>query len=77
MHQIRVHMASIGNPIIWDKAYWDKKINSFMMRQYGLSRQALHAWKIDFFHYTKNKNMEITARFKKDLVDFIAKIETK
>ncbi len=75
MHQIRVHMASIGNPIIWDKSYWDKKMNSFMMRQYGLSRQALHAWKIEFFHYAKNKNMEITASLKKDLAQFITNIQ--
>ncbi|QFR38727.1 RluA family pseudouridine synthase [Candidatus Gracilibacteria bacterium 28_42_T64] len=75
MHQIRVHMASIGNPIIGDKSYGDKKMNSFMMRQYGLSRQALHAWKIEFFHYAKNKNMEITASLKKDLAQFITNIQ--
>ena len=43
MHQIRVHMASLGNPILWDKAYWDKKLNSFFERNYWLKRQALHA----------------------------------
>ena len=75
MHQIRVHMASLGNPVIWDKAYGDKKLNSFLMKQYWLTRQALHAWKIDFFHYARNKNMEITAKLKKDLVDFITNIQ--
>jgi 23S rRNA pseudouridine955/2504/2580 synthase len=75
MHQIRVHLASLWNPILWDKTYWDKKLNSFFERNYGLNRQALHAWNIDFFHYTRNKNMQLTARIKDDLVDFLKKIK--
>ena len=71
MHQIRVHMASLWNPIIWDKTYWDKKLNSFFERNYGLKRQALHAWKIEFFHYTMDKVMKLEAIIKKDLSEFI------
>jgi RluA family pseudouridine synthase len=77
MHQIRVHMASIGNPIIWDKAYGDKKINSYLERNFWLRRQALHAWKIEFFHYGRQKKMKLEARVKKDLVDFIWNISSK
>ena len=76
MHQIRVHLSSLWNPIIWDKNYWDKKLNAYFAKHYGLSRQALHAWKIRFFHYTRNKQIELTARMKKDLVDFIQKIQS-
>ena len=76
MHQIRVHMASIWNPIIWDKTYWDKKLNSFFERNYGLKRQALHSRKIEFFHYTREKTMELEARIKDDLIDFIDKINS-
>ncbi len=75
MHQIRVHMASIWNPIIWDKTYWDKKLNSFFERNYWLKRHALHAWKIEFFHYNKNKTMKFEARIKDDLIYFIKKIK--
>ena len=75
MHQIRVHLASIWNPILWDKAYWDKKINSFLERNYWLSRQMLHAWKIEFHHYTRKKVMKIEARIKKDMKDFLKKIK--
>jgi len=74
MHQIRVHMASLWNPILWDKAYWDKRINSFLERNYWLSRQALHAWKIEFFHYGRNKVMKLEARIKLDLLNFINNI---
>jgi len=75
MHQIRVHMASLGNPILWDKAYWDKKLNSFFERNFWLKRQALHAWKIEFFHYGRERLLNLEARIKKDLVDFINKIK--
>lgn len=74
MHQIRVHMAALWNPIVGDKTYWDKKLNAFIERNYGLARQALHAWKIGFFHYWKNKSVTHTARLKKDFEDFLAKI---
>lgn len=75
MHQIRVHMQALGNPLLGDKAYGDKKLNAYFARNFGLTRQALHAWKIDFFHYGRNKNMQLTARIKRDLVDFISKIK--
>jgi 23S rRNA-/tRNA-specific pseudouridylate synthase len=75
MHQIRVHMASLGNPILWDKAYWDKRLNSFFERNFWLKRQALHAWKIEFFHYGRDKIMKLEARLKEDLVEFINKIK--
>jgi 23S rRNA-/tRNA-specific pseudouridylate synthase len=75
MHQIRVHLASLWNPIIWDNTYWDKKINAFISKNYNLNRQALHAWKIKFFHYWRNKEMELVSNIKKDLKDFIEKID--
>ena len=75
MHQIRVHLASIWNPVLWDKIYWDKKNNSFLSKKYWLNRQALHAWKVKFFHYWIDKQIELSAILKKDLVDFIEEIK--
>jgi 23S rRNA pseudouridine955/2504/2580 synthase len=75
MHQIRVHMASIWNPIVWDKAYWDKKINSFLKNNFWLTRQALHAWKIEFFHYGRDKEFSLEAIIKPDMQEFIEKIK--
>jgi 23S rRNA pseudouridine1911/1915/1917 synthase len=74
MHQIRVHFSHIWNPILWDKTYWNKKLNSFFERNYGLKRQALHAHKIEFFHYPRDKKMKLEARIKKDLKDFVSKL---
>lgn len=74
MHQIRVHLASIWCPIVWDNKYWNKKLNSYISKNYSLYRQALHAWKIEFNHPIKNKKMRLEAHLKKDLVEFINKL---
>lgn len=42
-HQIRVHLASIGHPIVGDKLYGGKK-----KAPLGLKRQFLHAKTIEF-----------------------------
>jgi len=74
MHQIRVHMASLGNPILWDKSYWDKRLNSYFSRNYWLQRQALHASKIKFFHYGLDKKMKLKAEIKDDIKTFLKNI---
>ena len=45
-HQIRVHLKSIGNPIIGDKLYADKKAKE-IASILGLDRQFLHAESIE------------------------------
>lgn len=75
MHQIRVHLASLWNPILWDKIYGDKKLNAFFANNFWLTRQALHSWKMRFFHYERKKQISLEARIKEDLVNFLEKIK--
>ena len=70
-------MASIWNPIVWDKLYWDLQKNAFLAKNFWLQRQALHAWKISFFHYGRNKEMKLEAKIKEDLVEFVEKLQKK
>ena len=43
-HQIRVHMAYIGCPVLGDGKYGDNRIN----KKYGVTVQALHSYKLTF-----------------------------
>jgi len=54
-HQIRVHMASIGHPLLGDEVYGAGK-NAF-----HLQGQTLHAYTLGFRHPTRGTYVEVTA----------------
>lgn len=60
-HQIRVHMAYLGHPVLGDEKYGSKG---------NFPRQALHSYHLKFRHPTSGKEMEFTA----DLPDDMKKI---
>lgn len=47
-HQIRAHLSWLGNPIIGDPKYGDKKSNSYFINKYGVQNQLLVAYKLVF-----------------------------
>lgn len=47
-HQIRAHLASLGFPIIGDYKYGDRKENDRLKKEFGLSHQLLHAYRMEF-----------------------------
>ncbi|GAG05084.1 unnamed protein product, partial [marine sediment metagenome] len=56
-HQIRVHLAYIGHPIIADQVY-GSRFSSKIAKKIGLKRQFLHATKLVFTHPVTEKVME-------------------
>jgi 23S rRNA-/tRNA-specific pseudouridylate synthase len=46
-HQIRVHLAAVGHPILGDRAYGGAGEDA---RRIGLERPFLHAWRLSFAH---------------------------
>lgn len=71
-HQIRVHLAHQGHPIIGDRAYGDKSINSFLRRWYGIDRQFLHARSLSFLHPKTKKRLTIEAPYSLDIESFLS-----
>lgn len=47
-HQIRVHAAHIGHPVVGDDKYGDPGINKRLREQVGLGRLFLHAASLEF-----------------------------
>lgn len=71
-HQIRVHLSSIGFPIIWDTTYGKEKANK-QAKELWLERQFLHAYKLDFSIFWENYSFEW--KLKPDLEKFLDKIK--
>lgn len=46
-HQIRLHMAGMGHPIIGDRKYGDNKVNDAYRRRYGVRSQLLYACRLE------------------------------
>lgn len=47
-HQIRLHLSSIGHPVLGDYKYGDRRYNDFYKKEYGISSQLLHAGRLEF-----------------------------
>ena len=63
-HQIRVHMAYIGHPIVGDGLYNEHKTAL-------INRQALHAYKLEFNHPITNEKVCIVSELPEDMVNII------
>lgn len=64
-HQIRVHLASIGYPVVGDAKYGDFKVNKEVREKYKFENQFLTAYKLTFknlkghLSYLSGKSFEV------------------
>jgi len=72
MHQIRVHLASIGHPILGDNAYGNKALNREFQLRGEAARQMLHARELVFTHPKTRKKMVVTAPIPADMQTIIS-----
>ena len=67
-HQIRVHMAYIGHPVVGDEVFGPKKV---ITQTQG---QCLHARKIGFIHPVSGEYMEFNSELPEYFSGFLAKL---
>lgn len=70
-HQIRVHMASIGHPLLGDQVYGPAKVPFS-----GLQGQTLHAGVLGIIHPSTGEYMEFTAPLPSYFEAILKKLET-
>lgn len=60
MHQIRVHLAHEGFPVLGDMLYGNAKSNRLLFKDLKIKKQFLHCWKYSFFDMFANKTREFS-----------------
>ena len=69
-HQIRVHLASQGHPIVGDDKYGDFEWNKVLQKQ-GLRRMFLHAWRLQFNHPASDERVALQADLPTELQQYV------
>jgi 23S rRNA pseudouridine955/2504/2580 synthase len=73
-HQIRVHLASQGYPIIGDDKYGDFEWNK-RLAALGMKRMFLHAWRLQFVHPQTGRSETVEAGLPPELQHFIDHVQ--
>ncbi len=84
-HQIRVHLAALGCPVVGDKIYGpdeelhargsDGTLTEDDFRLLEMPRHALHAWRMEFAHPISGARLEITAPLPSDMERFLTGLD--
>ena len=69
-HQIRVHMAEIGHPVVGDMVYSNGK------NEFGVEGQMLHAKQLEFKHPITQKEIKLIAPLPKYFEEILGQLET-
>jgi 23S rRNA pseudouridine1911/1915/1917 synthase len=71
-HQVRVHFASIGHPLLGDPAYGrTPKSLRPVLERLGFARQALHAAELGFVHPITGENIRFSSDYPQDMAELI------
>jgi 23S rRNA pseudouridine1911/1915/1917 synthase len=78
-HQIRVHMASLGHPVVGDTLYGASsaivpRAEFARLPRLTLSRNFLHAAELEFAHPVSNERVTLVSNLPADLKDFMAQL---
>jgi 23S rRNA pseudouridine1911/1915/1917 synthase len=73
-HQIRVHFASIGHPVLGDRTYGLKTMIESSGKKICFPRQMLHAEFLGFTHPATGKRLEFSSRLPEDMEEKIREL---
>jgi 23S rRNA pseudouridine1911/1915/1917 synthase len=72
-HQIRVHMASIGHPLIGDPVYGrPREAHKALLKDLGFTRQALHAGTLGFIHPISGEALNFLSPIPSDIQQLLS-----
>lgn len=69
-HQIRVHAAHLGHPLLGDDKYGDFELNKSLAKR-GLKRMFLHAARIELDHPLTGQRLSLEASLPAELAGFL------
>ncbi len=74
-HQVRVHMASIGHPLLGDQVYGRPRPAHWpVLETLGFRRQALHAARLGFMHPMNNIALSFDSEMPADMRELMAQL---
>ncbi|WP_232805696.1 RluA family pseudouridine synthase [Glycomyces xiaoerkulensis] len=73
-HQIRVHFAALGHPLIGDTTYGADPV---LAEKLGLARQWLHAYRLEFVHPGTGATVAFESDYPEDLAGALARLRAE
>ena len=75
-HQIRVHLAAIGHPLLGDRLYGGPtRLILGQRNSLFIQRQMLHAHKVAFYHPLEDRRLEFTAPVPEDMSEVLKSLK--
>lgn len=74
-HQVRVHMAHIGAPLVGDTLYQDRRRSPLDLLN-DFPRQALHAYSLGFIHPISQEPLYFSQDIPPDMSGLVSQLET-
>jgi len=74
-HQVRVHMASLGHPLVGDPVYGrTRPAHREILKRLGFHRQALHAAALGFEHPVSKENLSFKSPLPSDIQELFGEL---